>query len=198
MCDGVVSEFDYSKSKIKLCFVLKEVNDLNGGGWDLRKYVHGGARSDTWDNIARWVQGIGNGSKDIHWSNLESLDQAHRADVLRPICAMNLKKSPGTHTTARATFKAALAEDKSFIKRQYDIYNPDITVCCGTGWELRSALELNGDRVFETTRGIKWFLNSQGKSVIMFSHPEARVQDPILVYALIDAVREITGTSKAS
>lgn len=189
--DGVVSETDYLKSDIKLCFILKEVNDLHGGGWDLRKFIRDGARPQTWANIARWVQCIQNCSEDIPWSSLEAVTTELRAKVLRTICAMNLKKSPGTHTTVQATFEAVVEEDKSFIKRQYNLYNPDITICCGTGWDLRYALELEDDRVYETARGIKWFNNSQDKPVIMFSHPAARVHDSLLVYGLSDAVREI-------
>lgn len=40
--DGVVSETDYLASGLKVCFVLKEVNDIDGGDWDLRQFVHGG------------------------------------------------------------------------------------------------------------------------------------------------------------
>ncbi|WP_305417770.1 hypothetical protein [Photobacterium leiognathi] len=31
--DGLVSEQDYLNSDIKICIVLKEVNDPDGGGW---------------------------------------------------------------------------------------------------------------------------------------------------------------------
>lgn len=189
--DGVVSETDYLKSDIKLCFILKEVNDLHGGGWDLREFIRKGSQQPTWDNVTRWVQCIQHGSQDIPWSGLEAVTTELRAKVLRTICAMNLKKSPGTHTTVRATFEAVVEEDKSFIQRQYNLYNPDITICCGNGWDLRYALALDNDKVYETTRGIKWFNNSQDKPVIMFAHPAARVQDALLVYGLSDAVREI-------
>lgn len=100
--DGVVSEQDYLNSKIKLCFVLKEVNDEHGGGWDLREFIRTGSRSQTWNNVTRWVKSINNGNDDIPWANLESISEKQRIDTLRTICAMNLKKSPGTHTTVRA------------------------------------------------------------------------------------------------
>jgi hypothetical protein len=190
--DGVVSEVDYNNSKTKICFVLKEVNDEGGGGWDLSEFIRNGAQSPTWDNITRWVKCIQNSKEDIKWKLLENVTEEDRAKLLRPICAMNLKKSPGSHTTARASFDKVVSEDKSFIKRQYAIYSPEITICGGTGWDLRYALDLNDGEVFETSRGIKWFMNAQNKPVIMFPHPAARVQDSLLVYGLIDAVREIT------
>ena len=37
--DGVADERLYRESETKLLFVLKEVNDLGGGGWDLREFV---------------------------------------------------------------------------------------------------------------------------------------------------------------
>ncbi|MZI95870.1 hypothetical protein F9817_22040 [Vibrio sp. CAIM 722] len=189
--DGVVSEQDYLNSKIKLCFVLKEVNDVHGGGWDLREFIRTGSRAQTWNNVTRWVQSINNGNADIPWIDLESVSEKQRVDTLRTICAMNLKKSPGTHTTVRANFDAVVAEDKKFINEQYDIYNADLTICCGTGWDLRFALDLNDEQVYETSRGIKWFVNHQNKPVVMYAHPAARVQDSLLLYGLIDAVREI-------
>lgn len=189
--DGVVSEADYNNSKTKLCFVLKEVNDEGGGDWDLREFIRNGARSQTWDNITRWIQCIQKGDDDIKWKFLEKVAEEDRKKFLRSICAMNLKKSPGTHTTVRSTFESVVSEDKSFIKRQYALYSPEITVCCGTGWDLRDALGLNEGEVFETSRGIKWFVNAQNKPVIIYAHPAARVQYSLLVYGLIDAIREI-------
>ena len=41
-----------------------------------------------------------------------------------------------------------------------------------------------------TSRGI-WYFVDNGMVVISFTHPEARVKDCFLHYALVDAVREI-------
>lgn len=189
--DGVVSELDYLKSKIKLCFVLKEVNDLGGGGWDLREFIEGGARSQTWNNVSRWVTGIRNIDSEIKWSELEGIDNNYRKKHLRSICAFNLKKSPGGHTTERASYNTVVSEDKAYIEKQYSLYDADITICCGTGWDLRWVLDLNDSEVFETSRGVKWFMNKQNKPVFIYAHPAARVQDSLIVYGLIDAVREV-------
>jgi hypothetical protein len=63
--DGVVSEEYYLNSSMKLCFVLKEVNDEGGGGWDLRQFIRDGARWQTWDNISRWVKCISKLDQDV-------------------------------------------------------------------------------------------------------------------------------------
>ncbi|MGO2341854.1 hypothetical protein [Vibrio litoralis] len=193
--DGVVSEEHYINSSLKLCFVLKEVNDEGGGGWDLRQFIRDGARWQTWDNISRWVKCISKLDKDVSWSELANITEDDRKDSLKSICAMNLKKSPGGHTTIKASFNKVVAEDKEYIQEQYSLYNPDITVCCGTGWDFRWALDLDKTEVYETSRGISWFLNTEGKAVVMFAHPSARVQDALLIYGLADAVREIIHTN---
>ena len=189
--DGVVSEEHYINSPLKLCFVLKEVNDEGGGGWDLRQFLRNGARAHTWNNISRWVKCISKFDQDVSWSELADITEEERKGTLKSICAMNLKKSPGGHATIKASFNKVVTEDKEYIYEQYSLYNPDITVCCGTGWEFRWALELDKTEVYETSRGVKWFLNAEGKAVIMFAHPAARVQDSLLVYGLADAVREV-------
>lgn len=191
VADGVVCEEDYLSAPLKLCFVLKEVNDLSGGGWDLREFIRNGARPQSWDNITRWIRCIESSGLDIHWKDLKSVTEDQRKSVLTRICAMNMKKSPGGHTTERASFQAVVAEDRECIREQYALYQADLTICCGTGWDLRWALGLDDVEVLETTRGIKWFLNAEQKPVIMYSHPEARVQNSLLVYGLVDAVREV-------
>ena len=48
-------------SSPSIVFILKEVNDPDGGGWDLRQFLrNNGDRPQTWNNVARWVHGIRN------------------------------------------------------------------------------------------------------------------------------------------
>ena len=73
--DGVVSEMDYLNSSKKILFVLKEVNDPGGGGWDLRQFLLEGGRAQTWNNIARWVHGIRNLDAVPTWDFFENIDE---------------------------------------------------------------------------------------------------------------------------
>ena len=43
--DGVVSEQDYHASSPSIVVILKEVNDPDGGNWDLRQFLRDGGRS---------------------------------------------------------------------------------------------------------------------------------------------------------
>ena len=50
--DGVVSEQDYRTSSPSIVVILKEVNDPDGGGWDLRQFLRNNVgRTQTWNNV---------------------------------------------------------------------------------------------------------------------------------------------------
>lgn len=201
VADGLPNEEAYSTSAVKLLFVLKEVNDpRDGGGWDLRKFIREGGRGQTWNNISRWIHGIRNLDTIPSWSFYKSITQKKdialkfRIDNLRSICAINLKKSPGGHTAKYGTLRKVAQQDRDFIRKQLSFYDPDITICCGTGDLFHGVVseEANKPVWKSTTRGIWHFEWPKGKHVISFAHPEARVQDSILFYALMDAIEEIS------
>ena len=213
--DGVVSEEDYLNSDLKIVFILKEVNDPGSKGWDLRKYLRGGADKGgtTWNNVARWVYGIRNresmpewiyerkNRKPIpEWKDFPEADKKDRAEQLKTICAFNLKKEPGGSSTDYEKLKAIAKEDSLFIRRQYKIYNPDLTICCGsdsgsTGDMFRDAMGYTDTEETEgwkqTKRGVWWYESGEEKYVVIFNHPSARIRGSFLFYGLVDAVNEI-------
>jgi hypothetical protein len=189
--DGVVSETDYSNSIPKIAIILKEVNDPGGGGWDLREFLSEGGRSQTWNNVARWVHGIRNLSSLPNWDFYAEITNEFRIETLKSICAMNLKKSPGTHTTDHASLNVVANEDKEYIRRQYSFYDPDVTICGGTGDLFKSVVGHDSYEWNTTKRGIWWYKRDEKKYVVHFAHPEARVHSPLLVYSLLDAIKEI-------
>lgn len=93
--DGIVDADEYARSRVKLLFVLKEVNDLGGGGWDLREFLRDGGRGQTWNTVTRWVEGIEQLPCTVPWSELSTVDNNRRKRVLRKVAAVNLKKEPG-------------------------------------------------------------------------------------------------------
>ncbi|MBC8552287.1 MAG: hypothetical protein H8D23_21870 [Candidatus Brocadiales bacterium] len=190
--DGVVSETDYLSSLPKIVLILKEVNDPNGGGWDLRKFIADGGRPQTWDNIARWVYGIRNLTQLPNWDYFSKINNEFRIENLKSICVINLKKSPGTHTTNYASLEAVANEDKDNIRKQYSIYNPDVTICGGTGNLFKKVVGHESNEWRMTKKGIWWYERENRKYVVSFAHPEARVQSSLLVYGLLDAIREIS------
>ena len=188
--DGVVNEKEYLDSKYRILYVMKEVNSYQNGGWSLTEFISNGAIPQTWDNVARWTEGILNLEKDLDWEYLNGDNDLRRNIYLKKIASINLKKTPGRHTSIYNEIKMATKNNKEILKKQVDIYQPNIIVCCGTS-ELYVEYCIEPDFTWQMTRrGIKY--NILDKTIIVsFSHPEARVADHYLYYALIDAIREI-------
>jgi len=192
--DGVIDERLYMVSNPKILLIIKEVNDKGGGNWDLREFVRNGGRPQTWENVTRWLIGIRRLSEDIRWKELEKITELQRRDELKSIAVMNLKKSPGGHTTIPEQLHSAAARDRELLAEQFSIYSPDLIICCGT--DASNALhaqvrQVQSPRWQQTRRGIWYHKMSNGAAVISYAHPEARVADSILYYGLVDAVREI-------
>lgn len=190
--DGVVDEKAYLNSTPRIVYVLKEVNDCDGGGWDLRDYVRGGGRSSTWSNIARWTYGIRRLPEATPWRSLEEISETFRRDALQSIAAINLKKSPGGHTADFRSVWQAATEDRKFINKQLGFYEADFIICCGTGDIIDSVIEIPSGVAWERTyRGVWYRRDRDGRVIIDFAHPETRCGDYLLFYGVTDAVDEI-------
>lgn len=200
--DGVMDEKSYEDTDIKILFVMKEVNDPGGGKWDLKKFIRDGALRQTWDNITRWVKGIRNLDKNLNWEKeLATITPEQRKEILKSICVMNLKKSPGGYITDNDLLAKIATEDKEYLKKQFSLYNPDIIICCGssTNYIFNSLIDFAKKLDWKmTSRGILFHEFSPDKYLISFAHPEARIQDCLLYYGLIDAVKEIRGLAGVS
>ncbi len=190
--DGLVDEAAYISSRPKLLFVLKEANDPSGSSWDLREFVREGARPQSWDTVTRWVEAIRKLPTELPWSNLSEITKDRRQNALRSICAMNINKRAGGHTSNPATLWQAANTDRAMIKRQLAIYDADLVICCGTTDLLQLVIGDETPLVWrETSRGVRFFEQSPSKFVISYSHPTARIASNILHYGIVDAVREI-------
>ena len=198
VADGLAGETAYLASDPKVVFVMKEVNDPGGGGWDQREFMRKGGRPQTWNNITRWVIGIRELEKDVAWKDVEEITEQQRIEALKSICAMNLKKSPGGSPTDNASLATIANEDKEYLNQQFSLYNADLVICCGaaTSEIFHSVMELDSRPDWRTTQRGVWFHEYKPKKYIVeYSHPQARVQGYLLYYGLVDAVREIFAVS---
>ena len=187
--DGAVSERDYRQSNQKIAFILKEANKP-GDIDDLRKFLQGGGKRQSWDNVARWVHGIRNLPSECDWSFYEEMDGNCRKKMLRGIVVVNLKKCPGGSSSHYAALKKVAKDDAPCIRKQFAIYDPDITICGGTGELFREVLHRDM-KWRQTSRGVRWHCRKAHRYVVAFPHPEARIRDSFLLYGLLDAVKEI-------
>jgi hypothetical protein len=191
--DGVVNESLYNVSCKKLLFILKETNKA-GEDFDLRSFLANGGRPQSWDNVTRWVMGIRSLDTDIKWSDIESIDQEQRKTNLSTIAVINMKKETGGHTTDHKKFRETVKREKELIKRQIDLYDADYIILCGAivaeGFDVACHSRFAGTRK-TTFKGISFVEYAKGKFAISYAHPEARVDDSLLYYGLIEAIREI-------
>ncbi|WP_415980153.1 hypothetical protein [Faecalicoccus pleomorphus] len=164
----------------------------NGGlGWNLRDFVYDGERPQTWDNIARWTEGILSWENEIPWSKLKKDNEWRRKKILKKIAVVNLKKIPSGHISDGKTIYDAVLDNGEIIKKHLALYNADFIICCGTESAfVNDYYKGQGLDWKMTDRGV-WFFRDGKTVLISFAHPEARVRDFYLYYALLDAVREI-------
>ena len=187
--DGIVSEEKYLDSNYKIVYIMKEVN--GGSGWNLKDFLYKGGCSQTWDNVARWTEGLLNINQEYDWAYLEKNNEKRRKYYLKKIGVINLKKTPGQNTSNYKEISMAASENRNLIKKQVDLYNPDIIICCGTADDFATNyLESKLVNWKMTKRGIQ-YIKCNNKIIVSFAHPEARIRDAYLYYALIDGAREI-------
>ncbi len=194
--DGVVNP---EKFESKVVYILKEVNDKNNKEGDLRVYLRKGGRSQTWNNIALWTFGIINKEEGFNWTRLISKlkEKEFRKEMLQKICAFNIKKVPGTHTSKTNIINKFGEEDRGYLKDQFELYKDcNLFICCGNlvGSIVRKhVIKESFEKWDLTTRGIKYKEFEPQRFLISYSHPEARVDNSILYYGLIDGIKEIFG-----
>ncbi|GBF18028.1 MULTISPECIES: hypothetical protein [Arenibacter] len=197
--DGIVEPKSYLNADIKILFLLKEVNSKEG--FNLKEFVRNGGRTQTWDNIAKWTCGIHNMKKEFKWDEIEPIKNIKiRKEWLRFIGVMNIKKTPGGHTSNAKSLWEDSSKDKEFLNRQFKLYynnpqlKPDLIIACGTQTSnfFHTLIPFAQDKLWmHTTRGVKYYEYETGKFFIKYAHPEARVADNLLYYGLIDAIKEL-------
>lgn len=194
--DGIVNEDAYKdKNHIRILYLLKETNGINEKDFDLRIYINDkGARHESWDNIARWTYGIYNlyGIEHV-WKKIKELEAEKPSYTLSSICAVNVKKTSGKDTANDKEIKKAAKEYGEFIKNQIENAQPELIIFCGsiTKYCYQKYVIQKDPEWKQTSRGIEYFIDENGRVYVSYNHPEARVPDNLLYYGLIDAVKEI-------
>lgn len=190
VADGVVDERIWLSRHPRILFVLKEANNFSG---DLRDFLREGGRTQTWDSVARWVEGMRRLPDTVFWADLSHIE-SRRLEILRSIAVMNVKKSSGGHTSVSKELESAARQDSELLQKQFSLYEADITICCGSdAWEcFRQFVHptVRG-KWLTTSRGIPYIEIAPGRHVIAYVHPEARTWKELVCFGLLDAVREI-------
>jgi hypothetical protein len=143
---------DFGNEAFRLVFILKEGNDPTGSwcareGGDLREawdWPHTDRR--TWNQLARYAAIV---FSEIAVEDVDtSLSERHTSSLLRRICAVNLKKEPGSARAMKGDISRAAVRDATFLKEQLALYQPSLTICCGSFASLQGALGMSDHERF--------------------------------------------------
>ena len=186
--DGIVNYEKYCSASLKLMFVLKEVN--GNSVKDLRERLREGGRNQTWNVVSRWAENILNLEKDYTWKELSENNDERRKEYLQYICAINMKKTAGKDVADNSKIYESAINNSEKLREQISLYKPDIIVCCGTDSAYTHAMGIK-PKWKMTTHGIWYYIEPTGTIVIAYSHPEARIKECLLHYALIEAIKDI-------
>lgn len=183
--DGVVCPEKFEN----IVFMLKEVHSKEGETqWDLRDFVSGGQRWQTWNNVARWTAGLSSGFT-IAWEEIDTITEEKRRKYLKKISSMNVKKISGKPRSNTSEIKEFAEKDNNFLKRQLSLYEAKYIICCGQG--------VGGvflDEIFpeskQTSNGV-WYRDNGKTILIYFNHPQVSKEKKELYEKLGKAVHEI-------
>lgn len=180
--DGVLDEQEWERQKYRILFVLKEANWEKDNA-DLCEFLLSESSSSywkTWNNVARWTKAILEGGEYNR-----KVSNADKSYWLRKVAVMNLKKEGGGAVADNNAIYTSAMQDKSYIKRQIQLYEPDIIICCGQG--KGKIADILHDVVFATDEVSEWkdpilqynyffaALNDRiNIPVVSFYHPQMR------------------------
>lgn len=208
--DGLVDAEQYYNTNPKLLFVFKEAHDETNGEKDLRVGLRDGGWSrdsngkeyvwPNWHVVARWAFDIIEGCEN--WWEIENKwrndNIVFRAECLRIIGVVNLKKSSGGSQVDSDKLWKYVKEFGHFAKRQIELYKPDIIICGGTYDLVKKYVFEKESREEEiwTRNGCSWFqLKLIHSKVIGYHHYTTRgIYHNVLHYPVVDAIREIMNT----
>lgn len=176
--DGAVTPDSFIKNKIKVLYVLKEVHGKSktDSNWDLRGHLADKPGAYTWNNISRWQYGIEHYHEKDAWNKVTYVDASFRKSQLSKVAVLNLKKEPGGASSKMGEIWKYAWNDREFLKRQINLYSPDVIVCCGTG-DIVKEYKLVDDEFFKTWQqeklGLEFHVTQKKRIIIKHAHPQS-------------------------
>ena len=184
--DGIVDESEYGNGMPKIVYLLKDAN------------VEKADEADICKNLIDTINGINNFGKMwkviCMWSRIAENPDCRFTDCcddkfdvddsireyLKKIAVVNLSKEHGKGINDQDELSVKLAKSVEryyhFTKREIDIIDPDIVICCGTyhyvlgSYNVKDKVLPSGARCFE----------ADGKLFVEMYHPASYISYPAL------------------
>lgn len=182
--DGIINYEQYLKSNLKILWLLKEPYDTENdgkGGWSMadllgeadvyeKFFNQKKTRSKkTWYPIIYTSFGILNNYKC--YDDIEFIDKdPTMVSVLKQIAFININKLASTSTTNMNKLRKLFQRNSEILKRQIDLYNPDIIIGCKTLDIYFNLLELGNAELQKSQAGTKYYVKNN-KLYIDAYHP---------------------------
>ncbi len=185
--DGVINPERYLKARHRVMWVLKEPNDPDiSKTWSFLKnfqdeeWLLKYCRNPTIMRVIYTSYGIlkAGRTKEMNheeWTAWPDCQEQKSSDVLKEIAYVNIKKTPGGGTCNRNEINEAYEEFHDLLKRQIEVYNPDIVIFGGTFYHIDKD-DFNGLKEAEKQPGNvnRGFYTTKDKLYIDAYHPAAR------------------------
>ena len=162
--DGIICPRKFGKhpkSKHRILWILKEANDLTGGGWSLTDFLAKREDPEGLFSYNRWratfglvikvSYGLLNGF--IGFDEIEKIDLKKASEILDYIAFINIKKVPG----GSLAYLPEIAEgiNPQVILKQINDIKPDIVIGGNTLWILaKNNLFLKSEELSEESWGL--------------------------------------------
>ncbi|WP_287678682.1 hypothetical protein [Bacteroides sp.] len=156
----------------KVLFILKQPNSDELLGEDYREYDFETCSGEqVWRELIGRMYGIMNTTEKIFPDYNKAIDTKTLEETFKhyPFAVINIIKDIGAGTTSTGNLKKYAIENINFLRRQLDILQPNIIVCCGTGvfdimnQVITPSIESNGN----------WLKYNRERNIIFFDtyHP---------------------------
>lgn len=189
--DGPIDPLRWASVDKRVLFLGKEAygDDGDTGTWDLPTLVRkkwGGPKHKFWWTAAYWALAVRNTTETRiatfpeYTGNYESARQA-----VMEMAILNLKKSAGKSLSTDEDLKIYAKADGDLIKKQFNLLDPHIIICCNT-WHLVSHLFEGATEVSQYI--FRW--GTPSRVFINYWHPSNQFPNSVMFYALCALYQE--------
>ncbi|GEM_PF-1795721 len=174
--DGPTDSRLWFNSKYRILCLLKEAH--GGGTWDHAEAIHtdlgllrvgGTANQATHYRMVEWLYAI---ERTLNGQSVD-IEEERRTDypecraVMLRSAWINIKKANGVSHSDANDLSIVVRRDHIFLKKQIDMLNPQIILCCATFEIARDPLFSNCARI----QGTKFSYRSEGRVIVNYRHP---------------------------
>lgn len=186
---GVVDEEKFASSKVRVMFLLKEVNDRERKeDWSLVQLIHNQMNKmkflRIWHTVGIWSFALQNGFPPYQALKLKN----NVRGGLCEIATTNLKKSGGGGSSDLKEIREHAKKNKELWVREIEIIQPDIVICGGTFDIIQDILDFE-TKTCGSGAKIGKALNT---TFVDFYHPMYRIS-PKILYAYFKETMQSLG-----